>query len=398
MDDAPAATDTAVKADTTKAANTPTLAPAPPNAPAAAAPDTCVLNRALAAWSDSSLAAGLYGNFLTAQFALREVAPASARAGASAAPVDTARTNPACRAARERNLDQFLGAYREATPGTVLTRDFVGKLTEIGRLLAASDTANRNDPASRDTTSVDARPAVQVPWEWLAALLALVVAAGVAVGYVLRRLARSLREAERHRSEIEHRQVKQLGEIQSVCGQIHRSAVIREDLGTVQQQTVAEIQNHFGRVRTEMAMLRESLANRTGGGSGTASTRSGEPWLDGDDGESTLVLDADPYGNAEWEEATVDVRSADGGPTTIHADSMGVFTVRWVRDGAQARLSVDPSRALGAAFRDKLYAAFRCGGQPRGSGRYHTVHEAHCTWDPVTGQGRITRQGLVEEA
>jgi hypothetical protein len=407
--------ETMEQADTAQASDRPPAPAAPPtHASAQASTDSCELTRELQAWSASSTEKR-YAVQVAAQLALMEVVSAPApKPGDSTATGDTVAGKQACEAARKRDFDGFLAAYRDLNRATVLDQDFVGKLTAVGRQVAAGPrtSAIRFTPPALDSMeqepdsmNAEVRPQdpvindVEVPREWLAALVALVVLAGGVLGYALWRLGRAIGNSEQRLQQSHDRQQAQFVVVRD---QIDRSArQLQEDVGNAQQTTRDEVKNCFGLVRTEVAMLRERMAeSRRGDADPDASSAwSGDSRLEGDRGENTLVLDADPYGMAEWEEATVDVRPVSGGPTAISADNIGVFRVRWVRDAdAQARLSVDPSRALGAAFRDKLEAAFRCQGPRSGTDRWNTVQDALCTWDPGTRQGRITRQGVVEEA
>jgi len=408
--------ETTEQADTAQAsARPPAPAPPPTHASAQASTDSCELTRELQAWSTSSTEKR-YAVQVAAQLARVEIVSAPApKPGDSTATVDTMTGKQACEAARKRDFNGFLTAYRTLNHETVLDQDFVSKLTAVGRQVAAAPRASAirfTPPAADsvvdqepDTMNAEVRPqdpvvnAVEVPREWLAGLIALVVLASSVLGYALWRLGRAIGDSEQRLQQSHHRQQEQFVLARD---EIDRSArQLQDDVGKAQQTTRDEVKNCFGLVRNEVAMLRERLAeSRRGDADPGASPRwSGEPRVEGGRGEIPLVLDADPFGMADWEEATVDVRPASGGPAVISADNIGVFKVRWVRaSDAQARLSVDPSRALGAAFRDKLDAAFRCQGRRSGTERWNTVQEALCTWDAGTRQGRITQQGVVEEA
>jgi hypothetical protein len=287
--------------------------------------------------------------------------------------------------------------YRAFAPASMLSPGLVGRLGQLGpRISAFASDSAKLEPDSTPASAGSVVPRVEVPWVWLAALLAVVAIAAAVLWYALRGLSLDLQDAGRQMRDNDIKHGDQVGDVKFSCDQILKSSQsLKQDLETAQRQTLAETKNQFAWLRGEMAMLRDSLANRTGGSLGTGAP-SGEPQYRGG-GE--LRVSHDPFGHDQWEETVVDVRPADGGSASIHADDMGVFIVRFAPgSAAEARLSVNPSRSIGAALRDRLDAAFRCRGVRRGTDRYHTVQDASCTWDPVTGQGRITHLGEVEEA
>jgi hypothetical protein len=404
LDDAPAGSDTSAEAGTQATASAP--APAPLDASTKPKPDSCELTHQLEVWSDSSVARRRYGSFLTVQFALLEVASPSS--GTPVAPVDTAQATLACRAALEQNMNAFLRAYRQITLATVLTEDFVSKLTEIGPKIGSfADSANRIDPvvdgSANPANSTNAkRPPpeaptvhqVDVPRVWLAALIAAIAITGVLLGYALRRLGEIIRHSEH---ELRESQRRHMDGVREKITESTRS--LKDDVGKAQVPTLTEMTFSINRVGTEVTMLRERVEESLRGGAGVGASLEepvhAERYSDG--GKETFALDPDPYGNHQWEETAVDVRPVNGGSTSIYADTYGVFNVRWVRDSAvEAQLLVNSRKTLSAAHRDRLDAAFQSEA-PRGTGRYHTVQYARCTWDPVTKQGRIIAPGRVEE-
>lgn len=391
--------DVALPADSPAGPGAPPVAAAPPAARDSAAPppraaaDSCRLVPALAARRDSSLATHRYGDYVTLQLALDEV---SALAGN----VDSAATRRACQAAvaTDWNLNTFLQSYRPAVrDNTVLKPDVVRTL---GRITDPIDSVANAAPAADSV--VMPPPAVEVPRMWVGALIAVVVLAGAGLGIGLWRLGEAIQASGLRLQEGQQRLQAQ----QSQFGPDLREKVdasthaLKEVVADAHRTTRTEIGGAFSRVGDLVMRLREQLASGPEGGPGTggSSRRASETGMDVYPGEDMLVLDADPFGNAEWEEAMVDVHPASGGAPTIQAANLGMFKLRWVRGSpAQARLSVDPADTLGAAFREKLDAAFRRQGALRGTDHFQTLQDAVCVWDPAAKQGRIVQQGVVQE-
>lgn len=387
------------------AAAAPRAAPAAPNSSSTASSATCELKRELQVWSDSTLVVENYGTHAVLQLIHREL---EVEPGAKGTTVEGAAASRVCAVAQTRDLDRFLRAYRNLKPSTLLTTDFVGEVSGIGRrigtfardsvqrVVAPGDTANAKSgfTAGGDTNLAPPRSRVEVPRTWLAALIAAVAIAGGVLWHTLRGLSRKLPyEMERIQRNYHAMQASQLSEILSQSRSLPRA------LENTQRLTLAELRHQIGRVCTELAMVRESLARSTEQSSspGTFSNWPADSGLGADGGGGPLLLAPEAY--IQWENTTVDIRTAEGGSATIHADeTVGVFTVRWARDaGTPAWLSVNPSAVLGAAYVARLDAAFRCERAFGGTGRYRTVHEALCTWDPHSGQGRVEQPGVVEE-
>lgn len=390
--------DAALPADSPASPGAPAVAAAAPAARDSAAPppraaaDSCRLGPALAARRDSSLAAHHYGDYVTLQLALDEV---SALAGN----VDSAATRRACQAAAaaDWNLSTFLQSYRSAVrDNTVLKPEVVRTL---GNITDPIDSVASAVPAADSV--VTAPPAVEVPGLWMWTLIAVVVLAGAGLGIGLWRLGQAIQASGLRLEEGQ----KRLQSQQSQFGPDLREKVdasthaLKEVVADAHRTTRTEIGGAFSRVGEAVTRLREQLASGLEGGSGTAgsSRRASDTGIDAYPGEDMLVLDADPFGNAEWEEAMVDVHPASGGAPMIQAANLGMFKLRWVRGSTQARLSVDPSDTLGAAFREKLDAAFRRQGALRGTDHFHTLQDAVCVWDPAAKQGRIVQPGVVQE-
>lgn len=411
MDDTTVVVDSTANADTSqKSASAP--APAPSDAP----PATCELGHALEAWGDSVLAEKRYGVYVTVRLAHMEVESQST--GRLPSTADTTATASACDAARERRLEPFLEAYRRGMPATVLTQDVVRTLGETAGPIARSivnDTTQIDSPAGdtakqqqvTDTTTKDPAPEeeiqpvqqVEVPPAWLAALIALITIAGAALIYALWNLSQRLDEWMRPLHDTVKGQTSQLASIKAASDQISSSArTLTEGVESVSKQLEQQGVSLFETKRQTLDELKRvhSVLASPAKGTGSSSGGSRDAW-DEDDAENQLGADRASLGNADWEEATVDIQPTPGGLPSIHASPHGVFMVRWVHGSGEARLSVDPDMVLSAAHGDKLNAAFRCREAPRGTGHYHTTQPARCTWDPTTSRGKITRPGRVEE-
>lgn len=413
LGDAPADPDAIREADPQEG-GTGASAPLPKQEPAEAAADTCELRRELQAWSDSSLATARYGTYVVVRLAMMENEASPLRTPEVSAALDSsdAVVSMVCRTAHTQELNSFLASYRRVRPSTVLTQDVVRTLSDVSTPIAASvsDTADSGGPATRDSANqwesndtesrlsdVPAFNRVDLPWIWLVALIGFITVAAAALGYALWRLGGMIRRFERWVQESHRRNFQRVGEQidQSVSSLKNAQEKTLKD---AQQQALTETKNYFGRISNEVAILRERVMESLRGKGGTGALSGADGGMFYADGRTDeIVLGPDSF--AEWEKNTVDVRLAEGGSATIHADdTYGVFIVRWVRDsGEEARLSVDPSKLLGAVYRDKLDAAFQCQGVARGTGRYRTVEEARCTWDPATKQGSIIQHGRVEE-